>query len=331
MVGYTFQWITPQLAVGPAPLSLEALDEIRRAGIRAIVNLGGEIAELSDIERENGFDVFFLPVEDGGAPEAPELEHALEWLDEALYLGKKVLVHCRHGMGRTGTFVTTYLIRRGFGLKLAEKTLKGIRSVPTSFAQWRLLRKYERATPGLKVRRPELRSRRTMDLAPFFADYEGLVLEVAEHAHDPGGNQACGREHDACCHEIFELSLVEAAYLHHAAGTVLDQSGRRSLAERVRMGAHDYSCALSVARQCILFSQRPVRCKIFSAAGAQTMIVAEAGERLHLLSQQLFLLLTGTLPESASLSYAMPRVLSGAFVQDYFAEAMRVSRSLRGE
>ncbi|MGQ9500375.1 MAG: protein-tyrosine phosphatase family protein [Dissulfurimicrobium sp.] len=49
------------------------------------------------------------------------MERALAWLDEAIYLGKKVLVHCRHGIGRTGTFVTAYLIRRGLGLKLAAK------------------------------------------------------------------------------------------------------------------------------------------------------------------------------------------------------------------
>ncbi len=326
MTRYAFQWITEQLAVGPAPLSYEALDVIRDAGISGIVNLGGEIAELSAIERESGFDVCFLPIEDGGVPEAPELERALEWLDEALYLGKKVLVHCRHGMGRTGTFVTSYLIRRGFGLKLAEKTLSTIRSVPTSYSQWRLLRKYDRATPGLKVRQPDLRSRRTMNLEPFFADYGRIVSDAEGKMPAAGVQNVCGRDHDSCCHELFEISLTEAAWLHHAAGTLLDQPGRKDLAERVRKGADEYACALSVAGQCALFSHRPLRCRLAGISSA----AAEAGrieDLLHLLSQQLFLALTGTLPDAASLSYPMPRVLSGAFVQDYFAAAMRVSRS----
>ncbi|MGQ9811919.1 MAG: protein-tyrosine phosphatase family protein [Dissulfurimicrobium sp.] len=52
------------------------------------------------------------------------MERALAWLDEAIYLGKKVLVHCRHGIGRTGIFVTAYLIWRGLGLKLAAKKME---------------------------------------------------------------------------------------------------------------------------------------------------------------------------------------------------------------
>jgi len=76
MARYTFQWITEQLAVGPAPLSYEDFDDIREAGINGIVNLGDEIAELSTIERQNGFEVYFLPIVDGGVPETPELEQA---------------------------------------------------------------------------------------------------------------------------------------------------------------------------------------------------------------------------------------------------------------
>lgn len=315
---YVFQWITEQLAAGPAPMSIDDLDTIQGSGITGIVNLGGEISELSDIERQSGFEVFFLPVEDGGTPDAIELEEALEWLDESLYLGRKVLVHCRHGMGRTGTFVTTYLIRRGFGLKLAGKTIKHVRSVPTSYLQWRLLRKYDGATLPLKARRPDLRSRKTMNLEPFFADYKRIADGVCD------SEIACGREHDECCHESFSLSLAEAAWLHHATGTLLDQPARRGIAERLRKKDDAYICALNIDRQCILFSHRPIRCM---CSGSPMAATSPAGieERLHILSRQLFVALTGTLSEDATLSYPMSRVLSGAYVQDYFADAIRVS------
>jgi len=81
------------------------------------------------------------------------MEEALQWLDEALYLKKKVLVHYRHGLGRTGTFVSAYLLRRG--LKLTEKRLKPARVTPGNYSQWQLLRKYGKKQGQLSARPPE--------------------------------------------------------------------------------------------------------------------------------------------------------------------------------
>lgn len=326
MTAYHLQWITEQLAVGPAPLSYDDLAVIRNAGITAIVNLGSEMAELTAIERESGFEVFFLPVEDDAAPDAAELETALQWLDEALYLDKKVLVHCRFGKGRTGTFIAGYLIRRGFGLKMAEKQLKGARSVPTSYAQWRLLRDYHRAMPELKARTPDLRSRKTMSLAPFFSDYEMLVGALDGRIGAVAGRMVCGRDTDSCCHELFNVMLVEAAYLHHVIGSTLDQESRRGIAERLKSDARDYTCALSVSGVCLLAERRPVRCRL-SGTGEHDSSVEK---QILLLSRQLFLSLTGSLPEDSTLTYPITRVLSGAYVQDYFAEAQRLSLRMRG-
>ncbi|HTZ18744.1 MAG TPA: dual specificity protein phosphatase [Dissulfurispiraceae bacterium] len=313
MAGYELQWITDHLAVGPAPLSREDMEVIRNAGINSIVNLGEEIASLSAIERKQGFEVFFLPVADDSVPGYAELEDALDWLDEALYLGRKVLVHCRYGMGRTGTFVTTYLIRRGFGLKLAEKALKNFRTTPTSYSQWCMLRNYDKSMPALKVRKADLRSRRTLDLGPFFCDYEHIACEIGDR------EDACGSSHALCCRNPFPLYLIEAAWLHHAVGVQLEQTSRRALLERIN-NSGAYICALSVEGKCILFSQRPIRCKM---AGNSETVVMDAGteKRLQQLSKQLFIALTGTLPPDELLEYDIRRVLSGAFIQDYFAAA----------
>ncbi len=121
---YTPTWITKNLAVGHAPMSYEELDSLRDQGINAIVNLCAEFTDLHEIEAKAGFEVFYLPIDDNTAPGMEEMEKGLAWLDEAMYLGKKVLVHCHHGIGRTGTFVTAYLLRRGLGLKKAGKKMK---------------------------------------------------------------------------------------------------------------------------------------------------------------------------------------------------------------
>ncbi len=92
-------WITESLAVGHAPMSYAGLDSIRAQEIDAIVNLCGEFCDLQEIEEKTWFEVYLLPIPDECAPDMEEMEKAMAWLDEAIYLGKKVLVHCRHGIG----------------------------------------------------------------------------------------------------------------------------------------------------------------------------------------------------------------------------------------
>ena len=152
MAAYELSWITENLALGHAPMSYEELDSMRSQGISGIVNLCGEFCDLHEIQGGHGFEVYYLPTCDNEAPAVEDLEKALDWLDEAIYLGKKVLVHCRLGIGRTGTFVTAYLLRKGFGLKLAKQEVEKIRATSSSFPQWRLLKKYHKKSGNLTIR-----------------------------------------------------------------------------------------------------------------------------------------------------------------------------------
>lgn len=241
---YKLTWITDHLATGHAPMSYAELESIKRQGIDAIVNLCAEYCDLHEIEKDSGFQVYYLPVLDDHAPDPGEVEKALEWLDEAIYLGKKVFVHCRLGIGRTGTFITSYLLRRGFGLKRAEKQLKRSRFSPTSFSQWRFLRKLDKKTCRLTIREPSLETERRIDLGPYFDEYESVVsetqiqlgLEIAENLDRADAvkceNGSCGR--------VLILQLVEAAYLLHQLNRRLAQEDRLPIMQRA-LAAH---CAL---------------------------------------------------------------------------------------
>lgn len=44
------------------------------------------------------------------APSLDDLERLIKWIDRKIDEGKKVLVHCYAGLGRTGTVISAYII-----------------------------------------------------------------------------------------------------------------------------------------------------------------------------------------------------------------------------
>ena len=344
MSDYQIRWITEQLAVGHAPMSYRDLDDIRAQGISAIVNLCGEYCDLHELEAKHGFEVYYLPIPDEQAPDQTALEQALDWLDEAVYLGKKVLIHCRFGIGRTGTVVTSYLLRSGFGLKSAKRRLKPIRSAPTSFSQWRLLRRVGKQEKPLVIREPSLEAKHVLDLAPYFAEYRELARRadrIAEQQAESGSAPAaCGRDTAACCGRLLWLQFIEAAHLSHCMNRFLAREQRqaavaraveksRALAPPPAPTGAAYRCPLSVDDRCILFEHRPLACRLYGLARASGGATGgganvedwttDAGKALlHDISRDLFLALNGAFLDDRSLLFPLPHVVSGKFIQDYF-------------
>jgi protein-tyrosine phosphatase len=54
-----------------------------------------------------------MPIRDQGTPSVAEMCAILDTIDAALEAGHRVYVHCWGGIGRTGTVVGCYLVRRG--------------------------------------------------------------------------------------------------------------------------------------------------------------------------------------------------------------------------
>ena len=103
-----FDWIVPGQVAAMAMPWPEDLEELRRRGITALLSLSERpVAEAA------GFARLSLPVRDFRAPTPGQLEAAVEFVETAVNAGGACAVHCGAGLGRTGTVVAAWLVRRG--------------------------------------------------------------------------------------------------------------------------------------------------------------------------------------------------------------------------
>ncbi|MBW2659085.1 MAG: dual specificity protein phosphatase family protein [Deltaproteobacteria bacterium] len=341
-MSYVITWITENLGVGRAPMSYEDFDAIRKQGINAIINLCHEYSDLHELEEQAGFEVYYLPINDECAPDMDEMEKGLEWLDEAIYLKKKVLVHCRFGQGRTGTITSAYLLRRGLGMKRTKRELKKTKAVPATYRQWKLLRKYSKKQGVLSLQLPKVAHDRPDDLSPFFKEYQNLAAAVDSKMTENGTKKICGNNDDHCCHTSFYIPLLEALYLNDSLNRLLTASARNSaieraldcqmkleaglkcLAPRQPGGLPEINirgsllCPLSIDGSCILYDARPIRCRSNGNAGIEPLFLESVMAELNRLSNETFLVLAGQLPRGPGISASLIDTVSGKFIQTYF-------------
>lgn len=142
MFGYKIRWALDQVCVGSAPSSQKAFKTLKDAGVEVIVNLCAECGDLHEKEREAGFIVYWLPIADGLVPELDEMDDCINWLEEQIDSGRQVLIHCRFGVGRSGTILGSYLLKKGMDIDQVFQTLKKMPAAPTNRDQRKLLVDY---------------------------------------------------------------------------------------------------------------------------------------------------------------------------------------------
>lgn len=135
-----FDWIDPQLAVGGRFPAEHAALLASVHGIDAVVDLRLEDRDDEQLLRSHGITLLHLPTEDMCGVDADQLDHgvrfACDWLDR----GRRVLIHCEHGIGRSATLALCVLVRRGSEPLAALGRMKDRRALvspsPAQFACW---------------------------------------------------------------------------------------------------------------------------------------------------------------------------------------------------
>ena len=132
-----FHWIVPGRLAGCAqpglvsPLDYD-LDLLAQVGITYLVTLTEQDLDQQALAR-HGLRNLHLPIVDREAPTLAQAYMMAFRLQRLLDQGEQVAVHCKAGIGRTGTVLALWLIREG-GLS-ATSALERLRAISPAYVQ----------------------------------------------------------------------------------------------------------------------------------------------------------------------------------------------------
>jgi len=96
--------------------------------------------------KKRGVEVLHSPVRDFSAPALNQLLEILRWIEERVREGKKVLIHCMGGLGRSGTVAVAWLMyAKGLPLREALGRVRMVRPGAVEiWEQMKVLKELER-------------------------------------------------------------------------------------------------------------------------------------------------------------------------------------------
>jgi predicted protein tyrosine phosphatase len=133
-----FHWLTDDLAVGGCFPMDRARELAHEHGIGAVVDLRAEDCDDEERLRAEGIDFLHLPTPDLEPATAEMLERGVCFARGHMEAGRKVLIHCQHGIGRSALLSLCVLVDEGLEPLDALNRAKDAREpVSPSLSQYR--------------------------------------------------------------------------------------------------------------------------------------------------------------------------------------------------
>lgn len=146
-------WITETLAIGGCFDCAASERLAREHGIGGVVDLRQEACD--DVARLalHGIEHLHLPTEDHGPVTLEHLRAGVAFAGRVLDAGRRVLVHCQHGIGRSAVLALCVLVARGHApldaLALAKSRRDLVSPSPSQYQAWASwLRAHRHAVPS---------------------------------------------------------------------------------------------------------------------------------------------------------------------------------------
>jgi hypothetical protein len=133
-------WIQPDLALGGLGTEVASAAVARACGIGALVDLRGEWVPDADASAAGGIRLLHLPTPDRTGPSQADLDCGVAFVETCAAEGRRVLIHCQHGIGRSAVLALCVLGGRGIaplaGLALAKETRAAVSPSRAQFDAW---------------------------------------------------------------------------------------------------------------------------------------------------------------------------------------------------
>ncbi|HYE42641.1 MAG TPA: dual specificity protein phosphatase family protein [Caulobacteraceae bacterium] len=138
--GPDFDWLTPQLAVGGSQAPRDAWALARVHGIDAVIDLRAEACDDVELLSLHGVQFLHLPTHDLAPLSQEVLDEGVTFANRVLWGGRRLLIHCEHGIGRSATLALCVLISRGDppleALRLAKTRRWKLSPNPEQYECW---------------------------------------------------------------------------------------------------------------------------------------------------------------------------------------------------
>ncbi|WP_237479633.1 protein-tyrosine phosphatase family protein [Lichenibacterium dinghuense] len=134
-------WITPHLAIGGRLSDAEAARLAADEGVGAVVDLRSEAVDERAILHAQGIAFLHLPTDDHAAVTAAMLDEGVAFAEAQRAAGRRLLIHCEHGIGRSATLALAALVAGGMApldaLNLAKDRRDRVSPSPAQYGCWR--------------------------------------------------------------------------------------------------------------------------------------------------------------------------------------------------